>query len=62
MLREEEQRKNKEQSLEERLESIRQRQEDRQRRQAEWIQQMKALPKPLYRIMEEDYNKNVYLP
>lgn len=60
--KQEELKKQKETEHEERLDSIRERQEERQRKQAEWIRSMKLIPKPLFQKMEEEYRENVVLP
>lgn len=44
------------------LDEIRRRKEERDRKHIEWMQGMKNMKTPLYQKIEEDYEENIVLP
>ena len=48
--------------LEYKLDEIRRRKEEREKKHSEWVQNMKLMKTPLYQKIEEDYEENIVLP
>jgi len=48
--------------IEYKLDEIRRRKEERERKHNEWVMQMKQMKTPLYQKIEEQYEENIVLP